>query len=41
MWEDTKLNYKVAGWCGVVAGIGLAVEAAFWTASGWSPARFH
>ena len=40
MWEDTKLNHKVAGWCGVVAGIGLAVEAAFWTASGWTPATF-
>ncbi|MEO3795121.1 DUF4386 family protein [Nonomuraea sp. B10E15] len=31
---------RIAGWSGVLAGAGLAVEAALWTASGWSPATF-
>lgn len=28
---------RAAGVAGVLAGVGLAVEAAFWTASGWTP----
>jgi hypothetical protein len=31
---------KVAGWCGVLAGVGLAIEAALWMTSGWNPATF-
>lgn len=33
-------TYRAAGIAGVLAGIGLAVEAAFWTASGWTPQIF-
>lgn len=31
---------KIAGWCGVLAGAGLAAESALWTISGWSPDTF-
>jgi hypothetical protein len=34
------INKKAAGWAGIVAGVGLLVEAALWTASGWTPATF-
>ena len=33
-------NPKVAGWCGILAGAGLAIEAILWTASGWNPGTF-
>lgn len=33
-------NLKMAGWSGVIAGIGLATEGALWTASGWTPDAF-
>jgi len=33
-------NPRVAGWCGIFAGVGLAVEAALWAASGWNPGTF-
>lgn len=35
-----KPNLRIAGWCGVLAGIGLAVEGALWTLSGWTPEAF-
>lgn len=34
------LNRRVAGWCGVLAGVGLLVEGALWTASRWTPEVF-
>jgi hypothetical protein len=33
-------NPKVGGWCGILAGVGLAVETTLWIASGWTPATF-
>lgn len=33
-------NPRIAGWCGVLAGIGLLIEAGLWTASGWTPDTF-
>jgi len=33
-------NPKVAGWCGIFAGVGLAVESILWVASGWNPTTF-
>ena len=33
-------NPKVAGWCGILAGLGLAIELILWTASGWNPGTF-
>jgi hypothetical protein len=35
-----EMNWKAAGWAGVLAGVGLAVEGALWTASGWTPDTF-
>lgn len=37
---NAALSLDAAGWCGIAAGAGLAVEAALWIASGWSPATF-
>lgn len=34
------LDRRVVGWAGVLAGVGLLVEAALWTASGWTPETF-
>jgi hypothetical protein len=34
------IDTKTAGWAGIVAGVGLLVEAALWMASGWTPATF-
>src|SRR5689334_12223993 len=34
------VNPKVAGWAGVLAGAGLLVEGALWTASRWTPRTF-
>lgn len=31
---------RAGGWAGIVAGLGLAAEAALWTATGWSPSTF-
>jgi hypothetical protein len=36
----TAINPRVAGWAGVAAGVGLVIEAALWTASGWTPQTF-
>lgn len=33
-------NFKIAGWAGIVAGIGLATEGALWAVSGWTPDAF-
>jgi hypothetical protein len=33
-------NERAGGWCGIVAGVGLAVETTLWIASGWNPATF-
>jgi Domain of unknown function (DUF4386) len=38
--KATGPSTKVTGWSGILAGIGLAVEAALWTASGWQPETF-
>lgn len=35
-----NVNLKIAGLFGTAAGIGLLVEAALWTLSGWTPATF-
>jgi hypothetical protein len=35
-----KPNLRIAGWSGVIAGIGLATEGALWSLSGWTPDTF-
>ncbi|WP_298329076.1 DUF4386 family protein [Haloactinopolyspora sp.] len=34
------IHAKIAGWSGIVAGLGLAVEGALWTLSGWTADTF-
>lgn len=34
------LDPKIAGWSGILAGIGLLIEGVLWSASGWTPASF-
>jgi predicted lipid-binding transport protein (Tim44 family) len=36
----TRLSPTVVGWSGILAGIGLVLEGALWTASGWTPETF-
>jgi hypothetical protein len=36
----TGASPRAAGWCGIVAGVGLAIESALWTASGWDADTF-
>src|SRR5690606_25725758 len=40
--EETlmTIHAKIAGWSGIVAGLGLAVEGALWTLSGWTADTF-
>ncbi len=34
------LDPNIAGWSGILAGIGLLIEGVLWGASGWTPASF-
>lgn len=40
MKADGKIDGRAAGWCGILAGIGLTIEAILWQASGWTPGSF-
>lgn len=38
--RGVKPSLRTAGYSGVIAGLGLAVEGALWTSSGWTPDTF-
>lgn len=40
MEANGKIDGRAAGWCGILAGIGLTIEAFLWQASGWTPGSF-
>jgi hypothetical protein len=38
--ETTGTGRRAGGWAGILAGVGLAAEAALWMVSGWTPSTF-
>jgi hypothetical protein len=40
MEANGKIDGRAAGWCGILAGIGLTIEAFLWQASAWTPGSF-